>query len=197
MTDSKTIAVYDSQVDDYAAFAQDHKSDPVLEAFVARLNADDYVLDLGCGPAQSSAMMREHGLRVDPMDASEQMVKLANDTFDIGARQAAFTDVDEVAIYDGIWANFSLLHASAEDFPKILSALRTALKPDGILHLGMKTGAGSKRDKLDRFYSYYSEEELRAHLEGAGFVVVNAEHGEGKGLAGNVEPWIVMLSSAG
>ena len=197
MTDSKTIAVYDSQVDDYAAFIHRNNTDPWLPAFIARLKADDYVLDLGCGPAHSSAVMREQGLRVDPMDASEQMVKLANDTFDIGARQAAFTDVDEVAIYDGIWANFSLLHASAEDFPQILSALRTALKPDGILHLGMKTGAGSKRDKLDRFYSYYSEEELRAHLEGAGFVVVNAEHGEGKGLAGNVEPWIVMLSSAG
>lgn len=196
MTDSKTIAVYDSQVHDYAAFIHQHNTDPWLPAFIARLKADDYVLDLGCGPAHSSAVMREQGLRVDPVDASAQMVKLANDTFDIGARQATFTDVNEVAIYDGVWANFSLLHASAEDFPKILSALHTALKPLGILHLGMKTGAGSKRDKLDRFYSYYSEDKLRAHLEGAGFVVNETEHGEGKGLAGDVEPWIIMRSSA-
>ena len=154
------------------------------------------MLDLGCGPAMSSATMREHGMRVDPTDASKEMVKLANATFDIGARQAQFSDIDESDVYDGVWANFSLLHANVDDFPNILVALHRALKPKGLLHLGMKIGRGAIRDKYDRYYSYYSQDELVEHLSTAGFVVENVELGEALGMAGDMEPWIVVTSSA-
>jgi SAM-dependent methyltransferase len=196
MTDYKTISVYDSQVDNYVEFIDKQPVDNILLDFIARLEPNDYVLDLGCGPAISSATMREHGLRVDPTDASKEMVKLANITFDIGARQAVFEDIDPKCTYDGIWANYSLLHATAKDFPDILKVLHQALKPKGILHLGMKIGQGSIRDKLDRYYSYYSQEELLGYLGKAGFVVENVELGEAQGLAGNIEPWIALTCIA-
>ena len=196
MTDHKTISVYDSQVSDYMEITNQQPVDTTLLGFIARFKPNDYVLDLGCGPAVSSATMREHGLRVDPVDASEEMVKFANSTFDIGARQALFEEIEAMGAYDGVWANFSLLHASSEDFPKILNVLHQALKPKGILHLGMKTGQGLKRDKLGRYYSYYSEAELRSHLADAGFKVLKTELGEGLGMAGEVEPWIAITSTA-
>lgn len=196
MTDDRTIAVYDAQVDQYADFVQRLSVEPALLRFIERLNSGDLVLDLGCGPAHSSATLREHGLRVDPVDASAQMVRLANDTFDIAARQAQFSDIDATHLYHGVWANFSLLHARSEDFPGILAALHTALKPSGLLHLGMKLGSGSTRDKLDRYYSYYSEGELREHLRRAGFETLAVVLGEGAGLAGDVEPWIVLQGRA-
>ncbi len=196
MIDQKTISAYDEHVENYVELTKQYSEDKRLTAFIARLKADDYVLDLGCGPAQSSAVMREQGLRVDPVDASEQMVKLANATFNIGARQALFADVTLSDTYHAVWANFSLLHASQEDFPNILSALHRALKSDGLLHIAMKTGHGSKRDKLDRLYSYYSEQELNEHLNNAGFKVDDVQHGKTRGLAGDVEPWIALLSRA-
>ena len=196
MTDQKTISAYDSQVDNYVEIIKQQPVDNTLLDFIARFEADDYVLDLGCGPAMSSATMREHGLRVDPTDASKEMVKLANATFDIGARQAQFSDIDESDVYDGVWANFSLLHASVEDFPNILVALHQALKPKGLLHLGMKIGQGAIRDKYDRYYSYYSQDELVEHLTKAGFIVENVELGEALGMAGDMEPWIAVTSSA-
>ena len=58
----------------------------------------------------------------------------------------------------------------------------------------MKIGEGSYRDKFDRYYSYYSEDELRKILESAGFSVEHVELGEASGLAGNVEPWIALRS---
>lgn len=118
MTDDKTISAYDSQIDKYVETINQQPVDPLLLEFISRLKSNDYVLDLGCGPATSSATMREHGLRVDPTDASMEMVKLANATYGIAARQAQFKDIDGISIYDGIWANFSLLHATAEDFPE-------------------------------------------------------------------------------
>lgn len=194
--DDKTIAVYDAQVDEYAALMNEQSADPHLLGFIEKLNHDDYVLDLGCGPALSSAVMRKHGLRVDPVDASAEMVKLANSHFDIAARQALFSDINATDTYHGVWSSFSLLHASAADFSCILLALHKALKTSGLLHLGMKLGEGERRDKLDRYYSYYSEEQLRAHLDKAGFDVLRVDLGEGLGLAGDVEPWIVLQGRA-
>lgn len=195
MTDQQTISVYDTQTDAYEDFIKRQSSDPVLLSFIARILPGGYILDLGCGPAISSKVMRNNGLRVDPVDASAGMVRMANQKFDIGARQACFEDIDGIDSYDGIWANFSLLHAPAEDFGNILVALHRALKPAGIFHLGMKTGTGSKRDKLGRYYTYYSEEQLCDYLHRAGFIVEKTINREGRGLAGDVEPWIVLTCS--
>jgi len=194
MTDQETIVVYDSQVENYADLVNKNHIDEQLIGVIKRCKPNDYILDLGCGPAVSSATMRDHKLRVDPVDASTEMVKLANQAFKINARQAFFQDIDGINIYDGIWANFSLLHASSEELPGILALLHRSLKPGGSLHMGMKTGSGFRRDKLGRYYSYYSEHELRNLLKAAGFSVDNVETGEARGLAGDLEPWIAVTS---
>ena len=171
--------------------------DPTLLKFIERIEPGGYVLDLGCGPAKASSIMRDKGLRVDPVDASSEMVQLANSNHDIGARKAYFNEINSIKTYEGIWANFSLLHATASDFPKILCALQQAMKPGGVFHLGMKTGSGAARDKLGRFYTYYSQEELADRLTEAGFQVTEVETGEGRGLAGDIEPWVVISSRSG
>ena len=52
----------------------------------------------------------------------------------------------------------------------------------------MKLGEGSERDHLGRFYTYYTEDELRHALTQEGLQWVDAHHGSGKGLAGTVSP---------
>ena len=197
MTDRQTIETYNQQAGAYADLTRQDKPDPQLVDFVACLPGGGHVLDLGCGPANASAYMRQEGLQVDPVDASSEMVRLANDTHDIGARQATFDDIDMIDIYDGIWANFSLLHASTADLPRHLAAVHRALKPSGYFHIGMKLGSGEKRDKLGRQYSYYSRQELKQFLTEAGFTVLAVSTGEGVGLSGEMAPWVTMISRAG
>jgi predicted TPR repeat methyltransferase len=196
MTDQKTIAAYNSQADNYLKMVDELDVDPILLRFIDRLKAGDYILDLGCGPGIASVVMQGKGLRVDPVDAAEAMVQLANDKFNVAARQAQFSDIDTTDTYHGVWANFSLLHAQSQDFGAILLAIHQALKPQGLLHLGMKLGEGSKRDKYGRYYAYYSQVELEAHLHGAGFDIEHIELGESLGLAGEMEPWIVLTGLA-
>jgi predicted methyltransferase len=124
------------------------------------------------------------------------MVKMANDHHDIGARLATFDDVEAVAQYDGVWANFSLLHAPRADLPRHLAALHRALKPGGLLHLGMKTGTGEARDGLDRLYSYYSVAELHGKLANAGFTVTATSEGHERGLAGTDDPFVIIEAHA-
>ena len=167
-----------------------------LRDFIAALPPGAAVLDLGCGPGEASAHMRAAGLRPDPVDASPGMVALANRTHDIGAREARFDQIDDRAAYDAVWANFSLLHAPRDEMPGHLARLHRALRPSGLLHLGLKLGTGARRDALGRFYTYYSEAELRGLLSAAGFKVTKTAHHRDRGLAGTLEDGILILAHA-
>jgi SAM-dependent methyltransferase len=189
--DSRTVAVYDACAEEYAARFATDGPDADLAAFIAALPAGGRVIDLGCGPGTASAHMRRAGLMPDPVDASAAMVALANARYGIGARQATFDDMDHVAAYDGAWANFSLLHAPRIDLPRHLAALCRALKPGGILHVGMKTGTGERRDDRDRFYTFVTVPELHGLLVASGFRVVTTRLGTDRGLAGTDDPYVI------
>lgn len=194
MTDDQTIAVYNARADDYAATFDADRPAPELTRFISALPPGASVLDLGCGTGGATAHMVDAGLMVTGMDASEKMLEHARAKSTATFRQAVFSDLDEIETYDGIWANFSLLHAARTDFPIHLSAIHAALKPNGIFHIGMKTGTGQARDKINRSYTYYAQEDLETLLKAAHMTPFHTETGAGKGLAGSVEPWVIMLS---
>jgi hypothetical protein len=60
----------------------------------------------------------------------------------------------------------------------------------------MKLGTGEKRDKFGRFYTYYTAEELEDILTQAGFTLTFQGSGQEKGLAGDVEPFIMIAAHA-
>lgn len=180
--DTETIAVYDAQADTYAARREDH-IEPGLLAFTSKLCQGSHVLDLGCGPGDASVHFQKAGFTVDAVDASASMVAIAC-KLGVNARQATFDHIDEINTYDGIWASYSLLHAPRNDMPRHLTRLRTALKPGGKLHIGLKLGSGEARDLLGRLYTYYTLDELLGLLEAAGFIPKEWETEEAVGLDG-------------
>lgn len=196
VTDEKTIKVYDDQVEEYANLVSSKKPGAILQAFMNKITTGGLVLDFGCGPGNSAVQMVKHGLRVDAVDASREMITYANETYNLNARQATFNELDEINKYDGIWANFSLLHAPIEDFPRYLDAINTALLPEGVFHIGMKLGDGMHRDSIGRMYSYYTEEQLTHHLKNAGFKILVKTFGEEAGLSGEIAPWMTVLCKA-
>ena len=197
MSDPTTIGVYDSRAADYAASTDERKgADPRLAAFIAACPEGGRVLDLGCGPGAPAAEMARAGLRVDALDASATMVEMASRRAGINARQASFDDIEGCAVYDGIWANFSLLHAPRSEMPDHLSRIYRALKPGGALHLAMKLGSGEARDRLGRFYTYYGEEELAGLLAAAGFTLLTRRRADSEGFAGGSDPFLVLTARA-
>ncbi|QFT57835.1 Cypemycin methyltransferase [Sulfitobacter sp. THAF37] len=193
MSDPQTLAVYDAQADDYEAMmrAEAEGSRHVRE-FIAALPEGAHVLDLGCGPGNYARILAEAGLKVWAIDASAEMVRRTGLISGVTARHGTFEDVTGQDTFDGIWASFSLLHASRTAFPGHLDRLHAALKPGGPLFLGMKTGTGGGRDDLGRHYEYYSLEELESLLRGAGFTPRRNWTGYGKGLAGQYTGWVVI-----
>lgn len=192
-TDPETLAVYAARAEEYARMAEGLPRD-ALRRFLADLPAGARVLDFGCGPGVDAALMAEAGHRPDPVDASPEMVARAR-TRGLPARRASFDDpLPEV--YDAAWASFSLLHAPRDAFPVHLAALHRAMKPGGLLHLGMKLGHGEGRDGFGRYYTYYTKDDLLDLIAAAGFTVTEAEERIDIGLAGTPSPALLVFARA-
>ncbi len=194
MTDQKTLQVYADKAADYAQkFAKDSPSSS-LKTFMEHLLPGGQVLDWGCGPGTSSSHLQEAGFIADPMDASKEMVALAQEKYGLKARLGTFDEPLETASYDGGWANFSLLHAPRGDLPRHIEKVQEALKPNGVFHIGLKRGSGESRNRFGRLYSYFETDELTAMLQTAGFEILKTYEGEEAGLAGTVDPFVLILA---
>lgn len=196
--DESTIKVYDERAEEYATMVTRETIDPSLQLFMDTVPAGSPVLDLGCGNGGSSAVLAEYGFGVTAVDASKEMVKICNTFEGVNAIQASFDEVIGGVLADserfvGIWANFSLLHVSREACRAVIQGLLPLCANPAWLHLGMKIGQGERRDRLGRYYVYYSEEELIDIMVDAGFMLQHCLDGEGAGLAGDIEPWVTLL----
>lgn len=189
-SDPQTIGVYDARAHEYDALNVRPSENESLQAFIGALPEGARVLDLGCGPGHWAAQMVCEGLQVEATDASAEMVALASMKPGVPAEQATFDSLDAVQHYDGIWANFSLLHAPRADMPGHLARLHRALKPGGVLHIGLKLGDGEARDALGRFVTYYTQPDLTELLRTAGFALGWAQGGRDTGFDGTETDWI-------
>ncbi len=194
MADEETLAVYADYATDYAKrFAQD-KPDVHLRKFMAVLPTEARVLDLGCGTGRTTAFMVRAGLDAEGWDASPEMAAIGAKQHELDIKIADFADLDAVDTYDGIFANFSLLHAPKTEMPMHLARIARALKPEGHLHIGLKMGNGETRDKLGRFYAYYTDPEITGLLNNVGLPSIDRSYGADIGLDGEPAPWIILLA---
>ncbi len=196
MSDRETLDVYAAQAAKYAGLTKKASKDPQLAAFMDALPEGAEVLDLGCGPGFAAAAMAEAGMHVTAMDPVAEMVALARQHEGVQAVQGGFDDIAGADVYDGVWANFCLLHAPRDDMPRHLAAIARALRTGGVFHIGMKLGEGAARDGIGRLYTYYSEEELVRLLEEAGLHVHARAYGRDLGLDGVMADWICLRAHA-
>ena len=188
--DQETVNVYDKKISDYKKLISKELKDTNLDIFMNMIESGGKVLDLGCGTGSASLELSKRGFLPFPVDASLEMIKVAEALLKIKARKISFDEIDEHNFYHAIWANFSLLHTTKNKFSDILKILFSALKEKGILFFSLKRGVGESRDKLGRFYSYYEKSEVEKYLEKAAFQTKKYTEGVSVGLAGDKESWM-------
>lgn len=175
-----TIDWYDNNAGKYADAAEKVLLMKVVERFLSMLPASPRVLDAGCGSGRDSRAMRERGAVVTGIDISAGLLKEARER----SQGGKFVEGDitqmpfENGAFDGIWSHASLVHLETiEDVHKALGEFNRVLKPGGALHIFVKAQKGEEKtaivaDKVsnhDRFFRYYTEEELRSLVVDAGF----------------------------
>lgn len=101
------------------------------------------ILDLGCGSGRDSKFFLSQGYRVEAVDGSPELCKLAEQVIGQPVKCMLFQDLSAIEKYDGIWACASLLHLPLEELQPVLKKCALALKPDGVMYLSFKYGTGS------------------------------------------------------
>ena len=72
-------------------------------------------------------------------------------------RVQEFNELDDVALYDGIFASASIMHLEYDRLVELMPKLVRALKPGGVLYVSFKYGdADGYLGK--RYYTYMTEE---------------------------------------
>jgi SAM-dependent methyltransferase len=119
----------------------------LLEEFAS--SASDPVLDIGCGPGQVGAFVRERGRWVIGLDLSPEMVRLAKGRLDaalVADMRLLPLATDQIG---GLVAFYSLIHLRRSELETALREFRRVLRPGG--HVLFTAHEGNDEVELDRF----------------------------------------------
>jgi len=154
MTDfeEKTIEYYNTHAEEFISDTLEADMSELCGLFMNYLPERPRILDLGCGSGRDSRFFLSRGCTVVPVDASEEMCRLAGVLTGLEVRKLRFDELDYESEFDGVWACASLLHAEKDRLPGIFSKIRRALKPHGLLFMSFKCGSG-ERERNGRYYT--------------------------------------------
>lgn len=139
---------YHENAENYIARTLDLPMTEAMAPFLNLLPPTGHILDVGCGSGRDTRTMREKGYRVTPLEPCRRMATLAQivlgDLVDRVQVRAA-QDINEVGMYDGIWACASLLHVPQGSQSEVFYKMAAALKPGGVLFCSYKYNAEGPR----------------------------------------------------
>lgn len=159
----KTIDYYNNHAEEFTYSTFNVGMDSLYQPFLALLPEHAHILDLGCGSGRDSLAFKKKGYRVDAIDYSEALVKKATELTGIQVKHQSFYELDEVAVYDGIWACASLLHCERSRLAEVFEKMLRALKPNGVIYMSFKYG-DSDREKDGRKFTDLNEQQAQELL---------------------------------
>jgi SAM-dependent methyltransferase len=168
---------------------KDHQADDWwvegTNKFTSFLKPGDLVLDVGCGGGTKSKYLLGKGLKIVGIDFSDELIKIAQrEVPEAEFKVMNMYDAGNLDMkFDGLFAQASLLHIPKKDLPNILHILASKLKPHGFLYVAVKGALPGKPEEetkeendygypYQRFFSYYSIDELIKHFEDLGLKIV-------------------------
>lgn len=167
----KTLQYYNANVNSFIANTFSVDFSQIQQEFLSTLPPVAYILDFGCGSGRDTKYFLEQGYKVDAIDGSLELCKLASVHTGIKVRQMLFQELQEREKYDGIWACASILHVAKNDLPDILQRMNNALKPDGIIYASFKYG-DFEGERNGRYFSDFTEESFRKLVKGIHGLVI-------------------------
>jgi len=165
---------------------QDHAKDDWwiggTNKFVDLVGKGSTVLDIGCGSGIKSKFLAEKGLKVVGIDLSEKLIDIAKEA----APSCCFYVMDMQKIkfqekFDGIFAQACLLHVPKKEAAETVKQWSNILKPGGYFYIAVKENKKVEEEIVEeedygyhyeRFFSYYTKEEVEKYLKRAGLKIV-------------------------
>lgn len=156
------------------------------DSFIQELPHGGRVLDVGCGSGTKSKYLADRELKVIGIDISNGLLDIARrEEPRAEFRELSMTDLDSMSeTFDGVFAQASLLHIPKKDAGDVVKKMANRLVPGGFLYIAVKESREDKPDErvereddygyeYERFFSYFTMEELEQYLTGAGLEIVS------------------------
>lgn len=168
---SETINYYNSSAADFFDSTVNADMSAQYNLFEKYLYPGACILDCGCGSGRDTKYFLEQGYEVTAIDGSEELCKKASELTGINVENKFFQDINYENKFDGIWACASLLHVSKDELEDIVTKLKKAMLPRGILYISFKYGEFTG-DRNGRFFTDLNEEGLEAIIAKVGGLTV-------------------------
>ncbi|MEG1296828.1 MAG: class I SAM-dependent methyltransferase [Niameybacter sp.] len=161
---NQTLNYYNTNAQDFIAGTLNVDMSELRNTFTKHLPQEAHILDAGCGSGRDSLAFKEAGYMVTAIDGSEAMCQQTEALIGQPVRHMVFQEVEDVQLYDGIWACATLLHVPDDEMVDVFTRLARALKDGGILYASFKYG-DFEGERNGRYFTDYTEARFAKLLE--------------------------------
>jgi SAM-dependent methyltransferase len=187
-----TVGHYDGSAESFWEGTRGHD---VLQNVHALLDALEgsgphTILDFGCGPGRDLATFKSLGHTPIGLEGSPRFCEMAREYSGCEVLNQNFLELDlPDALLDGIFANATIFHVPAQEIPRVLSELYSALKPGGVFFSSNPRGENVEGWSGPRYSSYHDLEKWRDFMTTAGFTELGHYY-RPKGLPRDQQSWL-------
>ena len=153
----KTIEYYNQNADMYAQGTRLVDFTIVQERFRKMLPVGSRILDFGCGSGRDTKYFLEKGYQVAATDGSAELCRLAGSFTGIKVKEMLFQELDEIGVYDGIWACSSILHLPKQELLPVIRKMCDALKDNGVIYTSFKY-SNFEGERNGRYFTDFTED---------------------------------------
>lgn len=159
-----TISYYNIHAQSFTQSTLNVDFTAIQNKFLDKLPAGALILDFGCGSGRDTRYFLDQGYRVEAIDGSEELCRLAGEYTGIEVKCMLFQELQDTDRYDAVWACSSILHLTYDDLISVLEKIARALKDKGLLYTSFKYGM-EEGERNGRYFTDMTEEKLTGLLD--------------------------------
>jgi SAM-dependent methyltransferase len=190
-----TLEHYEQRAEDFWRGTRGHDVSQNIGELLRRIEGSPpfTILDLGCGPGRDLKALSVLGHVAVGLEGAPRFAAMAREHSGCEVLEQDFLRLDlPPARFDGVFANASLFHVPSQELPRVLSELRAALKPRGVLFSSNPHGHGEEGWERGRYGVYHDLDAWRRYLTDAGFAELGHYY-RPTGLPREQQPWLASV----
>ena len=159
-----TINYYNLNAKNFIENTQNADMHLTQEKFLQLLPGSASILDFGCGSGRDTKYFLEKGYQVAAIDGSAELCRLAGNFTGIKVKEMLFQELDEIGVYDGIWACSSILHLPKQELLPVIQKMCIALKDNGVIYTSFKY-SNFEGERNGRYFTDFMEDTFREFIK--------------------------------
>ena len=161
---NKTINYYNKYTKSFIQTTRSVDFTNIQNKFLSYLPSGASILDFGCGSGRDTKYFLEKGYQVAATDGSAELCRLAGSFTGIKVKEMLFQELDEIGVYDGIWACSSILHLPKQELLSVIPKMCIALKDNGVIYTSFKY-SNFEGERNGRYFTDFMEDTFREFIK--------------------------------